>query len=63
MVVAVAALTPDVVTENVAEVCPRGTVTELGAETEELLLARATENPDGPAGLPSVTVPIEVPPP
>ena len=34
-----------------------------GTEAAELLLAKVMATPEGPAGLPSVTVPVEVDPP
>lgn len=53
-----------VVTVNVAVVAPAATLTEAGVFATELEEASETTRPDGPAALPSVTVPVtdEVPP-
>ena len=56
--------TPDVVTVNVVEVLPAGTVTEVGTvATAVLLLCRETETPPVGAGPVRVTVPVEGLPP
>ena len=54
----------DVVTMNVAELLPGGTVTLAGTlATEGLLLDSATTVPPAGAGPLRVTVPVDVPPP
>jgi hypothetical protein len=56
--------TPNVVTGNVVEVFPAGTVTEVGTVAAAgLLLCRETETPPVGAGPVSVTVPVEGLPP
>ena len=49
--------------ENVPVVWPGETVTVAGTDAAELLLVRLTTIPDGPAGLPRVTVAAELAPP
>jgi hypothetical protein len=50
--------TVDVVTGNVAEVCPAGTDTDAGTLAAALLLARPTVTPPVGAAAASVTVPV-----
>lgn len=52
-----------VLTVNVAVVAPAATVTLAGSVAEPLLLDRVTTAPPAGARLPSVTVPVEEPPP
>lgn len=57
------AVTVDVLTVNVAEVCPAGTVTEEGTDAAAPLLARLTARPPLGACAFSVTVPVADDPP
>ena len=52
-----------VLTGKVALVCPAGTVILVGTVAEPVLLLKVTTTPAGPAGAPSVTVPVEDKPP
>jgi hypothetical protein len=63
IIAVVFAFTPKVVTLNVAEVWPLGTVTEVGTVAAGVLLDRAIVVPPEPAGPLSVTVPVEGVPP
>jgi hypothetical protein len=54
----VAVVTRLVVTVNVALVAPAATLTEEGSFAAELDDESVTTKPDGPAALPSVTVPL-----
>src|SRR5687768_13697046 len=64
MATEVSAVTAVVVTGNVAEVAPSGTVTVAGTvATVGLLLARVTVTPPAGAAADSVTVPVEGLPP
>jgi hypothetical protein len=63
IVAVVCALTPVVVTANVAVVCPAGTVTDAGTVAAATLLLVVTTVPVAPAGPLRVTVPVEPLPP